>query len=350
MKTVLFDMTEQAMDQSLTQAGKMIRDGENIVFPTETVYGLGANAFDPAAVKKIFEAKGRPGDNPLIVHIARPEEIKQLVKRIPEKAEKLISAYWPGPMTLIMEKQECVPDVVTAGLPTVAVRLPASATARKLIEAAGVPIAAPSANISGRPSPTKGQHVIEDMFGKVAGIIIREDIVVGLESTVIDMTTEPPTLLRPGGITVNDLEKVIGPIDVSPNITQNIIPEKVKSPGMKYTHYSPRGTVVIAKGSDQEKAEKILSQIHELKAAGAAGIGVLATDETLKHYQAETEIALLSLGSQKDPGEMSKNLFDRLRMFDELNINYIFAEDIDKNDQTLALLNRLYKSAGYGFI
>lgn len=348
METQLFDMDEQSIEESLKTAGQLIASGETVVFPTETVYGLGANALDEEAVKKIFIAKGRPGDNPLIVHICDKNEVEKLVLSIPEKANMLMDAFWPGPLTMIMKRSEIVPDVVTAGLDTVAVRLPSGMIARELIKSAGVPIAAPSANISGRPSPTKGEHVLEDMLGKVSGILIHEDVEVGLESTVIDMTTEPPTLLRPGGVTVKDLETVIGKIALSPNITEDIIPEKVMSPGMKYTHYSPKGEVVIVKGKNsEEKAEKIESQIKQLVRNGEKSFGVLASDETIDLYK---KGIILSLGSLNEPKELSKNLFDRLRAFDELDVKYIFAEDITVNNDTLALINRLYKSAGYRFI
>lgn len=345
METALFDLNQDDVAQSIAHCGQIIRDGGTVVFPTETVYGLGANAFDPAAVAKIFEAKGRPADNPLIVHIADWDQISELVAEVPEKARQLAEAYWPGPMTMILRRSAAVPDAVTAGLETVGIRFPSNPYARQLIAASGVPIAAPSANISGRPSPTRGRHVLEDMLGKVDAMLIADESDVGLESTVIDMTSTPPTVLRPGGITVADIERVIGPVAVSPNTTRPVIPEEVRSPGMKYRHYAPRGRMVIARGSDGEKAAKINAAIDGLKAQDKPA--VLATDETLGHYRRGM---ILSLGSQTDPAAMSHNLFDCLRAFDDLGATHIFAEDVPVGNDTLALINRLYKAAGYTFI
>ncbi len=329
----------------IARAGEMIAEGKTVVFPTETVYGLGANALDAEAVQKIFEAKGRPSDNPLIVHIGSTSDLENLVQEVPRKAEQLMEAFWPGPLTMIMKKTDQVPEAVTAGLDTVAIRFPSDPIASALIRAAHVPVAAPSANISGRPSPTKPEHVIEDMMGRVSAIITGgEGTKVGLESTVMDMTTEPPTMLRPGGVTVEAIEAVIGKIDVSPNVIENVIPEKAKSPGMKYTHYSPKGDLVIVKGNDEEKVEKINKNIKKHE---EMRVGILATDETMDHYHSGL---IISLGSRKDPEEMSRNLFDRLRSFDELGVEKIYAEDIEVNNETLALVNRLYKAGGYHFI
>lgn len=328
----------------IDEAGALIAGGETVVFPTETVYGLGANALDPEAVKKIFKAKGRPSDNPLIVHIADRKDLATLVEEVPPKAAKLMDAFWPGPLTLIMKKKAVIPDCVSAGLDTAGIRFPSDPVAQALIQSAGTPIAAPSANISGRPSPTKGEHVIEDMMGKVSAIIVSKASEVGLESTVVDMTTEPPAVLRPGAVTVEDLKGVIGPVSVSANVTKNVIPEKAKSPGMKYTHYAPKGELVIVKGSDAEKAEKIN---RALKKLDHVTTGVLACDETLANYHGGI---ILSLGSRNNPEEMSRNLFARLRTFDDLGAEKIFAEDIKVTNATLAIVNRLYKSGGYTFI
>lgn len=352
METEIFelnDLNTEGYSSAVAYCGELIRMGKTVVFPTETVYGLGANAFDEMAVKKIFEAKGRPGDNPLIVHVAEKAEVAPLVKSIPEKAKLLMAEFWPGPLTLIMPVSEKIPKAVTAGLDTVAVRMPSGKTAHELIAQAGVPIAAPSANISGRPSPTEGAHVLEDMTGKVSAILIADEIEVGLESTVVDMTSEPPTLLRPGGITADALRHVIGDITLSPNITENIIPEKVMSPGMKYRHYAPKGKVIIVRGDAETKAEKIKNEISRLSEIEKHYFGILATDETKNTYL-NLDAQVLSLGSQKEPEHLGRHLFDRLRQFDMLGCEYIFAEDISREDETLALINRLYKSAGYVFI
>lgn len=345
MNTELFDLVKDDPVEGLTRAGQVIREGGTVVFPTETVYGLGANALDAQAVKKIFLAKGRPGDNPLIVHIAHQSEVTPLVEEVPEAAHQLMEAFWPGPLTMIMRRSPLIPDEVTAGLSTVAIRYPSNEYARRLITAAGVPIAAPSANISGRPSPTKGQHVLEDMLDKVDVILIAEDADVGLESTVIDMTSQPPTVLRPGGITVDDIRGVIGEVDVSPNITHNVIPKTVRSPGMKYKHYAPHGQMVIARGTDAEKAAKIKAAMKKLGEGDKPA--VLAFDETLDHYD---KGLIVSMGSREDPEQMSHNLFANLRTFDDMGITHIFAEDVTLTNETLALINRMYKAAGYTFI
>lgn len=345
IETELYDLENDNFEASIAAAGKVIARGGTVVFPTETVYGLGADAMNADAVAKIFEAKGRPGDNPLIVHVSDVAQVGALVKTVPEKAKKLAEAFWPGPLTLIMARSERVPDRVTAGLLTVAVRFPSHYAAKALIDAAGTPIAAPSANISGRPSPTKSNHVLEDMIGKVDAILIDADTEVGLESTVMDMTSEPPTMLRPGGVTVRQIEEIIGKIELSPNITENIIPEKAKSPGMKYKHYAPKGEMVIVRGSDAEKAAKITSAIKGLAPDDMPAI--LVTDETMGLYQRGL---IVSLGSRDDPEAMSRNLFARLRDFDAMGVTHIFAEEIAMSDATMALNNRMYKAAGYTFI
>ena len=345
IETELYDLENDDFAESIAAAGDVIVRGGTVVFPTETVYGLGADAMNADAVAKIFKAKGRPGDNPLIVHVSDFTQIDTLVIEVPEKAKKLAEVFWPGPLTLIMARSERVPNRVTAGLSTVAVRFPSHPAAKALIDAAGTPIAAPSANISGRPSPTKSIHVLEDMIGKVDAILIDTDTKVGLESTVMDMTSDPPTMLRPGGITPGQIEKIIGKIDLSPNITKNVIPERVKSPGMKYKHYAPKGVMVIARGSDDEKAAKITSAIKGLAPDDMPAI--LATDETMGQYHRGL---IVSLGSRDDPEALSHNLFARLREFDAMGVTHIFAEEIAMSDATMALNNRMYKAAGYTFI
>ena len=348
MKTRIIDIEslDEAGEKELQAVAALIKNGETVVFPTETVYGLGANAFDPEAVKKIFVAKGRPNDNPLIVHISEIAEVEPLVAEIPKKAIKLMEVFWPGPLTLIMKKSERIPDEVSAGLDTVGIRFPDHPIARAFIKMSGCPIAAPSANRSGRPSPTQGKHVLEDLDGRVAAIILSADTEIGLESTVIDMTVEPPVVLRPGDVTVAELREVLGEVAVSSNVTKNVVPEKVSSPGMKYTHYSPKGEMVVVKGTKKEISEKINNAVARYRGKPMT-VGILASDETMGCYH---EGFIISLGSQKDPREMAKNLFSRLRTFDELGVERIFAEDIPLNNETLALINRLYKAAGYTFI
>ncbi|MBC3889263.1 threonylcarbamoyl-AMP synthase [Acetobacterium paludosum] len=345
-KIIAIESLDETGLKALEEVAALIKKGETVVFPTETVYGLGANAFDPEAVKKIFIAKGRPNDNPLIVHVSEIAEVDCLVAGIPPKAKQLMDVFWPGPLTLIMEKSALIPAEVSAGLNTVGIRFPDHPIARAFIKMAGYPIAAPSANRSGRPSPTQGKHVLEDLDGRVAAIILSSDTEIGLESTVIDMTAEPPVVLRPGDVTVAELREVLGEVLVSANVTENVVPEKVLSPGMKYTHYSPKGDLVIVKGSTTEISEKINNAVSRYRGKPLS-IGILASDETMGCYH---EGLIISLGSQKDPREMAKNLFSRLRTFDELGVEKIYAEDIALNNETLALINRLYKAAGYTFI
>lgn len=345
-KIVTIEVLNEAALSDLEAVASLIKAGGTVVFPTETVYGLGAAAQNPEAIKKIFAAKGRPDDNPLIVHIAGLDQVQLLVANIPKKAQLLMDIFWPGPLTIIMEKASTIPIEVTGGLNTVGVRFPDHPIAQAFIKMAGCPIAAPSANRSGRPSPTQGKHVLEDLDGRVDGMILSSDAELGLESTVIDMTVEPPVVLRPGDITVAELREVLGKVAVSANVTENVIPEKVASPGMKYTHYSPRGELVVVKGTPEEIRAKIIRALSHYKGKPMT-IGVLASDETMAFYR---EGLIISLGSRNDPKEMSKNLFSRLRTFDELGVGKIYAEDVPLNNETLALINRLYKAAGYVFI
>lgn len=342
MKTEIIRV-ENAEDPGVERGASLIRSGKTVVFPTETVYGLGADALNAKAVENIYRAKGRPADNPLIVHIAEYRHLFPLVKNVSLKAKALIAAYWPGPLTIIFEKSALISDAISGGLDTVAVRIPSNPIAHRLIAAAGVPVAAPSANISGRPSGTHGAHVVEDLDGKVDAILYAADSDYGLESTVLDLSDpQKPMLLRPGVITVGDIERIIGSIGVNTGIDVRAEAEQPRSPGMKYTHYSPSGEVVVVKGD--AKTEKIKALIAD---AGAVKIGVLACDETADDYSADL---VLSLGSREHPGTMEHNLFACLREFDARGTELIYAEDIALNDNTLAIVNRLYKAAGFHFI
>ena len=348
MKTQIFDFTKSpsplANLGSLVEISRLLTTGEVVAFPTETVYGLGANAFNAEAVNKIFVAKGRPADNPLIVHIADSKMLNLVVKTVPKKAKTLMDAFWPGPLTIIMEKAEAIPMAVTAGLETVGVRMPSNQIARMVIESAGVPIAAPSANLSGKPSPTKGEHVLQDMNGRVAGIIVGDDSSVGVESTVIDLTQAVPVILRPGAITSEDIRQIIGEIKISESILKNVYVEHAAAPGMKYRHYAPKGELYIVRGTDQERQEKIAKQIkkHQNKR-----IGLLVTDETRDLYQADIK---LSLGSKNKVEELNHNIFACLREFDTLEVDIIYAEALTLNSSTMAVINRMYKAGGYRFI
>lgn len=329
----------------LREAAEALADGKLVAFPTETVYGLGANALDETAVKSIFAAKGRPSDNPLIVHICEKEDIKKLAAEVSENAEKLLEAFSPGPLTLILKKQPYINDTVTGGLDTIAVRIPVHKAARELIRMSGVPVAAPSANISGKPSPTEAKHVIEDMDGRIEYIIDGGACDVGVESTVVDVTGECPVILRPGGITPEDIRAVIPSAVIDPHAVDTAMPnEKPKSPGMKYKHYSPKAEVVVVEGDEEAVFAKIQSLCKTAKADGKR-VGVLFKSESVGHCDAD---CLLFAG--KTDREYAASLFSNLRRFDECGADIVFAEFKTTDGIGIAIRNRLYKSAGNNVI
>lgn len=330
METKIFENKTE----DLKVAAELIQKGETVVFPTETVYGLGANALDTLAVKKIFAAKGRPSDNPLIVHIADFEDAEQFAKDIPEVAKVLAKKFCPGPLTMILKKKDCIPDEVSAGLDTVGIRIPKDETARAFLKECGVPVAAPSANVSGRPSPTSFSHAFCDMNGKVSGIIKGEDSEVGVESTVLDMTSEVPTILRPGGVSREELRAVLGEVLISSELKKDDIP---KAPGMKYKHYSPKGQVYILKGENEKRAEFIKKRSH------VTSVATVIFDEMANADFGDTKI--LSFGSEKSPEDAAHRLFDILRECDELGVNEIYAPEISDEGLWRAVKNRLYKAA-----
>lgn len=346
MNTIIKKLDELRLQPGdLTEAAQILRDGGLVAFPTETVYGLGANALEASAAKKIYEAKGRPSDNPLIVHICRVEDIELLAREIPEKAYQLADVFWPGPLTMILKKKEIVPYGTTGGLDTVAIRLPANRIARKLIEEAGVFVAAPSANISGKPSPTKAEHVIKDMNGKIDMIIDGGSATLGLESTIVDLTGTLPVILRPGCITKLMLENVIGKVLVDPVVLNkhpdaNVAP---KAPGMKYRHYAPEGNLTIYEG-DMKLVIDAINQKAKEKADSGKRVGVIATDETKAMYRYGT---VKSIGSRKDETSIAAGLYAILREFDELHTEYIYTESFADNSLGQAIMNRLLKAAGY---
>ncbi len=335
METRIFENTIE----DLNKAARLINDGEVVVLPTETVYGLGANALNSRAVDKIYEAKGRPSDNPLIVHISDFDEIEKLVKEVPDGAKLLADRFWPGPLTMILKKKDIIPERVSAGLQTVGIRLPENEIARAFIKACGVPIAAPSANISGRPSPTTFEHVFEDMNGRVAGIIRGGDAKVGVESTVIDMTSEIPTVLRPGGISIEQLREVLGEVLISSEVKKDDIP---KAPGMKYKHYSPKAPVYIIKGSGEEIKEFLSKRIAFGK---IAVIGFEEMRDELPEF-----VLFISLGSKNSPETAAQRLFDCLRESDKIGAKEIYAPEIPDDGLWRAVKNRLYKAAAGKFL
>lgn len=322
----------------IVEASQFLKNNEVIAFPTETVYGLGANAKSDAAVGKIFSAKGRPSDNPLIVHISNKEQLAELVEEIPPAAETFMEKFWPGALTIIFKKKEGVlSERVTAGLDTVAIRMPDHQVALALIEAADLPIAAPSANVSGRPSPTTAQHVIKDLAGKISGVINGGETGVGVESTVVDCTSEIPVILRPGGVTKEQLEEVSGPVQVDPSLKKG--EGAPKSPGMKYTHYAPDAPLVLLDGS----VDWIQSLIDKKRNEGLK-VGILTTEENKNSFQAEH---ILVCGSRSDLSSVAHSLYDVLRSFNESNVDIIFSETFPQEGVGMAIMNRLQKAAGY---
>lgn len=329
-------------EEIIIEAGEIIKKGGTVAFPTETVYGLGANGLDEKAVEKIFTAKGRPQDNPLILHIASEKQLEELVEDIPEEAFKLIDRFWPGPLTIIFKKSSIVPDKITGGLSTVAIRMPNNNIALKIIEAAKVPIAAPSANTSGRPSPTKASHVIEDLYGKINMVVDGGSTGIGVESTVLDMSGDIPIILRPGGITYEDLSLLIDKVEYDKGIIRDdeeIVP---KSPGQKYRHYAPKGKMTVFSGN----IDNIVSNINKLARKymeEGKKVGIMATEETKNRY---LNGIILVVGSRKNKETIAKNLFNTIREFDNLGVDIILAEGIEKIGIGRAIMNRMVKASG----
>lgn len=336
--TRLFDVS----DKELKEAAGIIHEGGTVIFPTETVYGLGANAKDSMAVKKIFEAKGRPSDNPLIVHIDEFDKIELYVKNVTDVAKKLADAYWPGPMTLILEKKECISELVTAGLDTVGIRIPSSLEARKFLKYCDLPIAAPSANISGRPSPTTKDHVIHDMMGRVDGIICGLPCSVGVESTVIDATGEIPVILRPGGITPEMVRDVCNDVIVDKNIDGATSADRPKSPGMKYKHYAPKADVILV---DEKSLDVIVKKILDVASSCSGKTIILCSDETKEKFKG---FDVMCLGSRNKPEMFARNLFFAFRDCDDKGYETIILEGIEKSGIGLAVMNRATRASHKG--
>lgn len=344
-RVVQIDEAERSKEL-LYEAGEIIRAGGLVAFPTETVYGLGGDALNPASSRKIYEAKGRPSDNPLIVHIADMKALSAIVKCVPEAAKKLAEAYWPGPLTMILEKSELVPEETTGGLETVAVRMPSDAVALAFIRAAGGYVAAPSANRSGRPSPTRAEYVAQDLDGRIEMILDGGDATLGLESTIVDLTVEPPAILRPGFITGEMLRQKLGHVEEDETLFRADSGQAPKAPGMKYRHYAPQGELVIVRGP----AEAVTAYISGELADGrlhSKKTGVIATDETVDQYEADVP---RSVGKRADAAAAAKGLYRILREFDDEGVELIYSESFDGEGVLQAVMNRLLKAAGHRVI
>lgn len=332
--TKLFGTTER----DLKEAGEIVKNGGTVIFPTETVYGLGANAENDEAVKSIFTAKGRPSDNPLIVHIDSFEKIYNYVKVVTPIAKKLADAYWPGPMTIILEKKDCISELVSAGLNTVGIRIPKSEEARRFLSFCDLPVAAPSANISGRPSPTVPKHVIDDMMGRVDAIICGEPCEIGVESTVIDATGDIPIILRPGGVTPEMVKAVCGDVIIDKGIDGSISSERPKSPGMKYKHYAPKAEVFLVEDCEENVVERIFSTLK--KCTGKTII--LCSEEIKENFDM---VDTMCIGSRSKPETFAKNLFFAFRECDSKGYKNIILEGIKKDGIGLAVMNRATRAS-----
>ena len=347
MKTKLIRMDEQHIDTALIkEAGDVIRAGGLVAFPTETVYGLGGDALNPLSSAKIYRAKGRPSDNPLIVHIADMEALSAIVCGIPESAVKLAERFWPGPLTMIFHKSDLVPRETTGGLDTVAVRMPVHCVARELIRAAGGYVAAPSANRSGRPSPTVAKYVAQDMDGCIEMIIDGGDVEIGLESTIVDLTTDRPTILRPGYITRQMLEQVLTVVEEDSTMMRDDSGQSPKAPGMKYRHYAPKGDLTVVDGEAESVIAYINAQIAMMQSNNKI-TGVIATDSSISRYHADV---CRSVGERYHEDEIARELYRTLREFDDENVEVIYAEAFDTGGLGQAIMNRLLKAAGYKLV
>ena len=361
-KRIKINDTKNINDEELKEAAQILRDGGLVAFPTETVYGLGGNALDEKAAGKIYAAKGRPSDNPLIAHVSCAAEVTPLVKYIPEAGKKLMDAFWPGPLTIIFPKSDIVPYGTTGGLDTVAVRMPVDPVANRLIALAGVPVAAPSANTSGRPSPTTADHVWQDLNGKIEMIIDGGPVGIGVESTIVDVSGDVPAVLRPGAITMEMLKDVLGEVTIDPAIlgpmAEGVRP---KAPGMKYKHYAPKADQTLVEPANvadarktgeavamtQEQVEQMVKTVWKLakeKIDAGCKVGIICTDESrLRYPQGEVR----SIGARKSQESVAHNLYALLREFDDLKVDYIFSESFTQDHLGQAIMNRLSKAAGY---
>lgn len=349
MKTKLIRVNAEELQDSieaLQEAGEIIRQGGLVAFPTETVYGLGGDALNPESSKKIYAAKGRPSDNPLIIHIAEIEHLEKITKDVPQSAYKLADAFWPGPLTMILPKSEEVPHQTTGGLNTVAVRMPSHPVALEFIKAAGGFVAAPSANISGKPSPTMAKYVMQDMDGRIDMVIDGDGVDIGLESTIVDLTAEKPMILRPGYITKEMLDTVLGQVETDPTLIEADSKQAPKAPGMKYRHYAPKGELVLVEGNP----EAVVSYINEqtrMHKERSEKTGVIGTSEMTGRYEADS---IKIAGSREDEAAIARQLYTFLREFDDEDVAYMYAESFAGTGMRQAIMNRLLKAAGHKVI
>lgn len=346
METKIIKIDREHMDmERIKEAGDLLAAGGLVAFPTETVYGLGGDGLKASAAARIYAAKGRPSDNPLILHIADIKALEVLAVEVPALAYRLAEKFWPGPLTMILKKSDIVPYGTTGGLDTVAIRMPSDEIAREIIRASGTYIAAPSANLSGRPSPTKAEHVIEDLSGRVEMIVDGGDSDIGLESSIIDLSGETPLILRPGYITKEDFEQIAAEVEYDSAVLATKPQESIvaKAPGMKYRHYAPKGQITIVEGEMSAVVEKINALVAEKEAEGVR-VAVLCGEETKEQYYCKH---VYSLGSRKSEKEISAHLFDVLRSFDTEQMEVIYSESFDDTKLAQAIMNRLRKAAGY---
>lgn len=345
MKTLIKEIDVNKPDKDLIAVfASMLVSGKTVIFPTETVYGLGANALDEEAAAKIYQAKGRPSDNPLLVHVADKEDVYDLVENIDDRAKLLMDKFWPGPLTIVFKKKDIIPARTSGGLDTVAIRMPSDQVARDLIRQAGVPIAAPSANISGRPSPTKPEHIIRDMDGRVDGILVGGSCNYGVESTIVDLSGDVAMVLRPGSITLEMLGEVLGQVNLDPSLKNKDDNIRAKAPGMKYKHYSPQAQVYIVRAGDQEDFARRVDELCLDNAKKGLKTGVLTRSSDQHPYQAQ----VFDLG--ESDAEVAKNLFDSLISLDRESIDIAYVPYFEEKGLGVAIMNRLKKAAAYRII
>ena len=344
MKTRVFTAGENGIDeQEMAVAAEVIRTGGLVAFPTETVYGLGGDATNPDASRKIYEAKGRPSDNPLIVHIENFGQLEDIVAEVPEEARLLAEKFWPGPLTMILNKNHVIPYETTGGLDTVAIRMPNHPVAQEFLKKSGCMIAAPSANTSGRPSPTRASHVWEDLQGRIDVILDGGEVGIGIESTIVDLTEDVPVILRPGFITIEMLTEVLGTVRMDPGIVDENSKTPPKAPGMRYRHYAPKAELTMVEGQETMVVDEINRYTKEQMSSGKK-VGIIATEETKDRYPAGE---VVSIGSRKDEAEVARHLYQVLRQFDEWKVDVIYSESFPTAGVGQAIMNRLLKAAGH---